>query len=333
MPPQRHKVSALWSDIAKGYSEVSHVRLGKLFLRHFTYLDQAEMDASFGSLVEKAVSRGIPMEGDQLKTVAEKGIWTPDQEAEIPRMAGYIRNLQDTKSKLFHESEKDRIQAEMDGAAARLSRLKADRAAAMGWTAERYAEHVLGSMHVSNSVFRDRGMRERLFSYDPGNMEETDDADIIDAQSAYESKMLEFTEANIRAVALSPVFLNCFYLCDNNPFIFFGKPSSQLTVFQVSVFVHGCNFKAILGDPELKPPPEVMDDPDALVSWHERAKGAGKMVGKAKEGESVGIAGLKAGEYRKLGIEGEDMSAKLSKAAKAKGGMLSMEEIMKLHGV
>ena len=77
--------------------------------------------------------------------------------------------------------------------------------------------------------------------------------------------MDRFADINLKRVAVSGFYLNNFYLCKDNPFIFYGKPVVGLTYPQTELFSFGRYFKGILT--EIKPPPteEQLDDPDKLI--------------------------------------------------------------------
>ena len=47
----------------------------------------------------------------------------------------------------------------------------------------------------------------------------------------------------IKRVAVSPFFMNTYYLCDDNPYHFFGKPILYLTNFQTALMSFAKNFK------------------------------------------------------------------------------------------
>lgn len=328
MNPSKSKISALWGEIIKGYSIIKDKVFGELYCKHLTYQNQSEIDYKYDEFLQLAIDKNLPLEKDHLDILISKDLWNKDKDQEIRTLKDYIKNLNDTKEKLVKLSDQNQIKVQINDAEKKLVTLLNEKSELLGWTAEKYATSVISGLYTSFSIFKDSELKIRLFSYEN---DESDEDDIERVRQAYESRMMNFTDSIMKKIALSPSFLNCFYLCDNNPFTFYGKPTVDLTIYQAGVFIHGCNFKAILTDTEVKPPQDLMDNPDELVEWYNRSKNANKIINKQET--NVGIPGLTAKDYADLGIQAEDMSAKLSKAAKKKGGSLDMEELIKLHGI
>ena len=142
----------------------------------------------------------------------------------------------------------------------------------------------------------------------------------------------------MKRVALSGFFLNNFYLCKDNPFIFYGKPVVELTYHQGDLFSYGRYFKHVLSEMKHQPPPDVMEDPDKLIEQYDVQQNQEKMnEGKDTSGTASTYIGATKEDMDSLGITEEvkndpnvvDLNEELAKA----DGDLSMEDLIKLHGV
>ena len=142
-------------------------------------------------------------------------------------------------------------------------------------------------------------------------------------------------EANIKRIALSGFFLNNFYLCKDNPKIYFGKPVVELTYNQSELFSYGRYFKHILSDMKNKPSPEIMDDPDKLIEMYNIGQNSSKMKQSAEDSDASTVVGATKEDLERMGMSSpsEDKGVSLSKEASKKGGKLSMDDLIKLHGM
>ena len=152
----------------------------------------------------------------------------------------------------------------------------------------------------------------------------------------YNERMHRFAEINLKRVAVSGFYLNNFYLCKDNPFIFYGKPVVALTYPQAELFSFGRYFKNILT--ELKHPPteEELDDPDKLIEMFNVSKNAEKVLteGKATSGKDKVVStvvGATKEDLERMGAESDPGTKNIHDVAGEKGGHLSMEDLIKLH--
>lgn len=324
------KIAALWRDIARGFSTRHSDKFDNLCIKHLTYLDAAELDGYWQDAFERASSR-LPTEVQSMERLIQDGSWSKEKEQELLGYEPFITNLKDTKAKQFRDTDRNHLQKLIDDAEFKMSGLRMERIELLGITAERYAGQVVDSLYVSKCVFSDAEMQVPLANYSM----DTDDGEPERAETArqiYSAVMSEFTERAIKMVALHPFFMNCLCLADGDVTKLYGKPSIKVTIFQAATMVHGMRFRSIMQDQNVKPPSDVMSDPDKLVEWHDSVQSAEEAVKRMDKG-NVGLTGLKKQDYQKLGIQGVDMVDKLSKLAEKRGGKLDMDDIVKAHGL
>ena len=124
-------------------------------------------------------------------------------------------------------------------------------------------------------------------------------------------------------------------MCDNNPYIYYGKPACYLTYYQVELFSNGCFFKHILSELKDNLDPELLKDPEKLIDNYYSTKNIKEMyeksnTGQERDGGALGIVGGKS-DIKKL----KDKSAPLIDPVMnklKKQGKLSFNEIMELQG-
>jgi hypothetical protein len=183
------------------------------------------------------------------------------------------------------------------------------------------------------SVYQDDELEDKKFT--STQFDELTDDELSALIGIYNQSTAKFNSSVIKRVSLSPLFLNFFYLCDDNAVNFYGKPIIELSFYQTEVFSHGLSFKNILSDTKNKPPDEIANDPDKLIEWADANRNAREVLEKAsdEEGSASSLVGATPEDLKHLGIDMKTDGISLEKAAAEKGGALDMQDLMKLHGV
>ena len=159
--------------------------------------------------------------------------------------------------------------------------------------------------------------------------DELESALLNDLATYYHNYHFSLNSEVIKNIALSSVFLNMFYLCENNPQIFYGKSVINLTFHQIDLFSYGKYFKSILSNYQGKIPPNVMSDPDKLIDWIECTNNAKDIMDDDKGG-ALSLMGACREDYEYLGIDKNqivDFSKELQKSGKSK---LDMDDRIKI---
>jgi len=151
----------------------------------------------------------------------------------------------------------------------------------------------------------------------------------------YNGVNLKFSEQNLKKIALSSFYLNMFNLSSDNPYYLYGKPIVDLTFYQMEIFSFARYFKNVVSNSKHSPPEEYYNDPDKLIEWLETSKNADEMIEKNDTQKTDGtvatsIIGAKKEDLAKIGADKNVIS--LHDVAEQKGGVLTMEDLMKLHG-
>jgi hypothetical protein len=244
-----------------------------------------------------------------------------------------VGNLKRQKGKLYLKSQIEALKKEIDKAQQKLEKLQAEKDGMMGHTCERFAAKKINEYYMYMSVFKDEELEERKFS--STEFDELSDKDLISLINVYNQTAGKFDHTVIKRVALSPLFLNFFYLCDDSAVNFYGEPVVHLTFYKTEVFSYGLQFKNILSDSKNRPPDEIANDPDKLIEWADANKNAKEILDKSGEedGSASSLVGATKEDLEHLGIDMNTEGVSLEKAAAEKGGSLNMQDLMKLHGV
>ena len=153
----------------------------------------------------------------------------------------------------------------------------------------------------------------------------------------YNKSTKKFQSGSLKRISVSGFFTNLFYLCDDDPFVFFGKAVVGLTFYQIELFGYGRYYKNLIQNSENQPPEEISKDPEKLVEWFESSKSARETLDKSKiegqEGSATSLVGASKEDLKRLGLDNPNETINLAKKAAEKGGKLTMDDMMKLHGV
>ena len=324
----------LYADILRRHSKANSEKYGDIFIKHLDTKDAAELDFIKRRYYEEAKGKGLPTEEERLEYLYEEEHWTKQEEEELRGLESYLKQLSLNKSKLFLERERNQLTNQIRVVKEDIAKKSLTRLEFIGMTANSYSSKKANEYYIFQSLFNSPDCDKFLLS-----KEEFDELSVVEIHALveiYNSKMNLFINKNLKRISLSGFFLNFFYLCEDNPMTFFGIPAVDLTFYQAELFGHAKYFKHILQDSKNKPPHDIMDDPDAIIEWYESSKASQAALEKAKSSGNVGgssIVGASREEMNKLGAidDGEKFIDLAAEAAK-KGGSLSMEDMIKLHG-
>lgn len=325
-----HRLRILYSDIIRGFSIVESPKFGKIFIKHPNHTDSASVDTKTEYYFQKAKEKKLPTLAEKEEYLAQEGLWTKKQEKDLNEIEYYTKNLRVTKSKCLLKAEREEIQKTIDENEGKINKIRLEKATLIGFTAEAYANKKANEYFMYNSIYQNEELNKHFFTHE--DFTELDDVDLGSLVTLYNASQNEFNNENLKRIAVSSFFMNVFYLCDDRVIDFFGKPVIGLTFNQVELFSYGRYFKHILGEHRNKIPPHLMDNPDGLIDWYERNKNAEKVLdkGKNKEGGVSTIVGATEEDLKDLGYTHNVIN--YGKEASKKGGSLSMDDLIALHG-
>ena len=330
----KNKLRLLFIDILKGYS-LSYYRDNKLYFKHNTSFDSGDIDHLKQEFLEKAKKNGLPTEDQKEEYLIAENLWSKENNEKIKRLKSDISTLRQTKSKLFKSDDINELNRQIDVKRLELITLAAERKDLLGFTVEDYANKKINEYYMFNSLFRDKDLKDRYFSEQ--EFDELENKEISEVLEIYNNINKNFIENNLKKIALSSYYLSLFNLCDENAYNLYGKPIVYLTFYQMEVFGYARYFKNALSEAKHKPSDEYYEDPDKLIEWLESSKNVEEVLNKNENNQkktegaiATSIVGAKKEDLAKIGKDENGIS--LHKEALKKGGTLSMEDLMKMHG-
>ena len=323
-------LKVVFSEVLRGYT-IAETSFGKVKIKHFNNFDSAELDIRNRAFYNKAIENGLPSRKEKIDYLLEEKIWTEEKNKKILQTRSYIIGLKNSKSKTFIQAQLDQLNREIEKNQLELSKMELEKEGLIGFTAEAYATRRINEHYMYNAFRTSEG--EFLFSRE--EFEELRESKITELISTYNEGTEKFSSTTLKKISVSSFFTNMFYLCENNAHVFFGKPLVELTFYQLELFGYGRYYKSMMDNSENKPPEEVSADPEKLVEWFESSKSAKEALDKTDKGEGTAssLVGATKQDLQRLGLDNPQETINLAKKAAAKGGKLTMEDMMKLHGV
>ena len=329
---ERQELKLVFSEIVEGYSLTRSELFGDLKIKHINNYDSAKTDIKNNYYFEKAVSQGLPKREEKVEYLIKEKLWDPEKDKEADRLKEMLKGMNRTKSKLFLQAQIDAIKKDIVNNEMKLSNILAEKESVIGFTAEEYANRRINEYYMHISILDEEG--KQLFG--ENEFDELEQDQVNDIMQVYEKNNRKFKAEILKKISLADFFTNIFYLCEDNVFNFYGKPVIDLTFYQIEIYSYGRYFKSIIQNSEEKIPDHIVEDPDRLIEWAESSKNVKEVLEKSSgdaESGASSIMGATKQDLAKAGIDENQDVIDLSQKAQEKGGRLTMEDMMKLHGV
>jgi len=326
-------LKVIFSEILRGYTLVENKDFGKIKIKHFNNFDSAELDIKNRYFYEKARDQGLHTREQKIEYLLKEDIWDDKKNKEILNLKTMIAGLKNSKSKVFLQAHIDNINRQLEENQLKLAHLEIQKEELIGFCAENYAQRRINEHYMQKAILKDNG--EFLLSNE--DFEDLQQDQLMGLISTYNKNTRKFESPNLKKISLSGFFTNLFYLCENNAYTFFGKPLVELTFYQVELFGYARYYKSLMESSESKVPDEVRQDPEKIVEWFESSKNAKEVMDKSqtagKEGSATSLVGATKQDLKRLGLDNPNETISLAKKAAEKGGSLTMQDMMKIHGV
>ena len=330
----KNKTLIIFVDILKVYT-VAYYKNNKLYFKHNTSIDSGDIDHIKQDFIEKAKKNGLPTEDQKEEYLILENLWCQENNEKIKKLKSNISMLRQTKSKLFKSDDINELNRQIDEKKIELMNLTVEKKDLLGFTVEDYANKKINEYYMFNSLFKDKDLKYKFFSEE--EFDELENKDLSEILEIYNNLNKDYIDKNLKKIALSSYYLSLFNLSDDNPYYMYGKPIIYLTFYQMEVFGYARYFKNALSEAKHKPPDEYYEDPDKLIDWLESSKNVEEVLNKNESNQkktegaiATSIVGAKKEDLAKIGKDENGIS--LHKEALKKGGTLSMEDLMKMHG-
>lgn len=325
-------LKSVYHDVLNGYSFYTDKKIS-FYIKHFGLKDLNLIQKKRLETENKAKQSGLLEEEIQLKNLIEKDNWSLEKENQIIKYETFIKDLKYTKSRLLKSKDIENINNQIKENQNKLSLILKEKQELLGTTLEAYVSKKINEYYVYVSLYKDENLKNRLLSKE--EFEDLEYEELYELYGKYNIGLSLINEKNLKKIALSSFFLNSFYLSDDDPYIFFGKPIIDLTFVQVELFSHAKYFKSIITNSSAKVPDNVLNDPEALIDWYEGSKNANELLRNTKNKNSeealgTSLVGASREDLKKMGIKNTN-NISLTEEAKKKGGSLSFQDLIKLH--
>lgn len=334
----RNKQKLIFIDILRGYS-CSAYNNKKIYIKHHTNFDAGDLDYKKEEFRDKALKNGLPSLENQSEYIIKEGFWSEEKDKEITTLRNFIFNLKQTKSKLFKESDIKQIQSSIEENNKKMNDLIKEKKELLGFTVEDYVSKKVNEYYMFISLFKDIDLKESFF--DQEEFDDLENIDIYKLINIYNNISQDYSEVNLKRISLSSSFLGLFNLCEDNVYNLYGKGAIFLTFYQIELFSFAKYFKNVINNAKHKPPDDYYEDPDKLIEWLESSKNMEEVLDKTSKNSknkdnnavvATSVVGATKQDLKKAGLDQNKGISLVEEAAK-KGGVLDMQDLMKLHGL
>ena len=326
-----HEFRKVYADIINGYTLVESEGQN-LYIRHLNESDIGYISSKYKLFFSEAEDRGLLTLNKKLELLKEQGIWAEEEE-EYKKIKEELSRNTESKKKLLIRSQIDSISKLIEDQEKELQSIESKRSEAIDLTCEKYADRKSNEEIVNLCLYKDPQLKEKFFS--PREYKEMDQAELYACIFLYNNSLSSFNGKFIKQLAAMPFFINSFLISNDDPMIFFGKPVTELTNYQIDLFSTGKFYKSVMSS-KGNPPEEAYEDPQKLVEWYDSAQATEEIKKQTEGKEASTIVGADKKEVQKM-IEEDplavDFNKEVAKTAKGKeGGVGDMKDIMKIHG-
>lgn len=334
---EQQKYRKLYRDILRGYSGFNFSDK-EIYIKHLTECDLGDVEADEEEMYAEAEGRGVLTEKEKLKLLERDKLWSTTEEARIQALKQEITNLDASCKKLILKNQIKFAQKNIAKRQEVVDELERERGDLLGFTVETYVEKKITSIYLKYSLYSDQDLKEKFFT------EELFDEISDDEMSALAMEnnivMHALTSGELKKLAVCSFFINGISLCSKNTQIFYGKPITELTNYQIDLFSRGLRYLSVLEEGKT-PPSDLYADHKLLAEWYDAMLEAKRMGLNEKgprsrrENEGGTVMGATKEELENFmgqSRDGEEV-VDLAKEIKKRGGrQLSMKDVIEIHG-
>ena len=296
-----------------------------VYVKHVSIRDQRYLHKYHDKYKQLALAKGLQSEEDKLKYVIDEGIWEEKDDLEIETLTSETENLKRTARAIFLQSQRDSINQQIEENKKKIFTLQQKRKEVVGQTADDYADSRSSDEILRFLLFKNKDLTEHFYTEDEfGELEAWQVVALGKIQKEIQDRL---TDAVIQKAVLRPFFSMYLSLCEDISG-FYGKPVTELTIYQLRVALFGRMFFNIFQYTD-NIPENIKDDPEKLLAYSENQKN--KDTSAIKD-DAAGSAVFGATKEDVSNLGGTEGGVSLTEEAKKHGGQLNMEQMMRLAG-
>lgn len=326
---EQNFVRKLYRDILNGYS-IFYLKDKSFSFKHLSESEVCASNEIYIKEFNKAKSDGLLSSEQKIKLLCRDKVWSEELETEIKNLHDQISTLQNTVKKLIIKSQINKINNDIKQKEDKLKTILKEKEDLLGLTADNFAYRKSNEYIIYLSLYKQDG-RTQMFENEEA-FGEINEIEFLQYIESYKEFVSNFNIQNIKKIAVSPFFMNTFFLCEDDPFIFYGKPIINLTQYQCDLFSLGRNYKYYLTKMGENPPTSIKNL-DELVAWYENRQTINNLKDKDSNKMGQSYLGASKEELKLMTSNSKDQVVDLSEEAKKAGGDLSFDQILKIHGI
>lgn len=255
---------ALFFDICRGKSE-QIIDSKIFFVKHPNQYEFFLIRKTYESAFDGAKKDGILTEADQVAMVCQQGWWSKEKENRINYLRESVKRLKLTKSNLIYDSDRKRLDDQVEQHLAEISDIQEQRKMYINVTAEDVASQQVSMFFVKRFLYTDEALLTPAFTSE--SYEYADEFDVICANAAYFQYIASFSTEAIKSLACSMFFQNFLFAVDCSARGIFGLSGAELTKNQLDLVIWGKYFNTIIKNSTSPIPDELYGQPDKLTEW------------------------------------------------------------------
>lgn len=318
----------LYKEIAVGFSEDKYLEK-PIFIKHFTELENGELDYYRRLFNQEALAKGLEAKEEKLTFLIRNQLWSHDKEKEIEQITKQISDTEMLVKNLIIKKQITDAKNKIKNLRGQLSKLENERSEIVGFCLEDYTTKKINELIIYLSFYKDKECKEKFFTQE--EYDELSDYEFADLTNILSNFYQRFSHDKTKKICACPFFMSLFNLCENSSFNFFGKYVKDLTILQVNLFSQARYFKSLMeNQAQTNPPSDVTSDPDKMIEWYESIENSVTLGGKGEQSSGVGYVGASREELEKMA---GGKAVTLNELAAKKGGKLTKEDFIEMHGL
>ena len=271
----KDQLKFVYATILQGHSSFLY-RKKLVYAKHLNQLENALIDTKRNEYIEYFRSNGAPTSQERLDSIIQDGLWSKEKDHEIDEIKDFIVSLEHSKAQAIIKKEKELLNKEINKHKERLFKLVIEKSNLIGKTANTRAEKKLNEYYILVSLYSDISLTTQLFQEEEFDLLE--EIELHTISKLYNEAVSIFNNENLKQIALMPYFFNLYMLAGDNIINLFGKPLISLTAYQIELIQNARNYRNILQNSKIPPPPEYLQNPSKLLEWFERSETANKIA-------------------------------------------------------
>ena len=317
----------LYQEIVMGFS-VSTYMEKPIFIKHFSEVDNGRLAQKSPIFFRIAKKNGLLEREDKLELLLKEGCWSMESEMEIEKLEKTISDFEMLLKNLIIKKQIKETKEKKTEVELKLKELASEKEESMGLCVEDFVSQKMNDLVIFNSFFKDEQLSQPLVSQeDFDNLSQSDISSLIKILNDFYK---EFSHNQIKRICACYFFINLFSLASEDIPSFYGTHVTNLTILQVNLFSQGRYFKSLMQSRKenVNPPSDIVADPDKMIEWYDSLSASSRQVDLNREGGTSYVGATKEELQNMVG----GGATSLEEFAKKKGGSLTMQDFIEMHG-